>query len=178
MSSRPPSPLRDIAYRWSCWIGARPAGDGRDRSEKVTSTSWCTLRVLGNWARSRANWCCPLVASTLQMRPALRGRHFDQLIAFPPISAVAEQVLWLMRQFSTRNYLAMWDFFPYHHCSIGPIADAWLFAIARRLEQSLIRRFDVISCMSRRNCLDAIWLICKTNCGDLIHRRDRFAALR
>jgi glycosyltransferase involved in cell wall biosynthesis len=109
------------------------------------------LEGFGRLGALASKWVLSSLRAALQMRPALRGRHFDLLIAFSPISAVAAQVLWLTRRFGTRNYLVMWDFFPYHHRSIGLIPDGWPFAIARRLEQALIRRFDVIGCMSRRN---------------------------
>jgi glycosyltransferase involved in cell wall biosynthesis len=43
------------------------------------------------------------------------------------------------------------DFFPYHHRSIGLLPGGFVFAIARRCEEYLIRKFHLIGCMSQMN---------------------------
>lgn len=139
-----------VVLDWSAQCGGRPEHLRVDDVDVMALAPY-TLKGFGRLGALASKWLLSSLRAALQMRPALRGRHFDLLIAFSPVSAVAAQVLWLTRRFKTRNYLVMWDFFPYHHRSIGLIPDGWLFAIARRLEQSLIRRFDVIGCMSPRN---------------------------
>jgi glycosyltransferase involved in cell wall biosynthesis len=139
-----------VVLDWSAPSGGRPQ-QVRVGDVDVMVLAPCALEGFGRLGAVASKWVLSSLRATLQMRPALRGRHFDLLIAFSPISAMAGQVLWLARRFRTRNYLVMWDFFPYHHRSIGLIPDGWPFAIARRLEQSLIRRFDIIGCMSPRN---------------------------
>jgi glycosyltransferase involved in cell wall biosynthesis len=139
-----------VVLDWSAPCGGRPKHLRLDDVD-VMALAPCTLEGFGRLGALASKWVLSSLRAALQMRPALRERHFDLLIAFSPLSAVAAQVLWLTRRFKTRNYLVMWDFFPYHHRSIGLIPDGWLFAIARRLEQLLIRRFDVIGCMSPRN---------------------------
>jgi glycosyltransferase involved in cell wall biosynthesis len=139
-----------VVLDWSAPSGGRPQHLRIGDVDVMVLTPWAPEGI-GRLGALASKWLLSSLRATLQMRPALRGRHFDLLIAFSPISAVAAQVLWLTRRFRTRNYLVMWDFFPYHHRSIGLIPDGWPFAIARRLEQSLIRRFDVIGCMSPRN---------------------------
>jgi glycosyltransferase involved in cell wall biosynthesis len=43
------------------------------------------------------------------------------------------------------------DFFPYHHRSIGLLPGGLVFAVARRFEEYLTRKFHVIGCMSPMN---------------------------
>ena len=140
-----------VVLDWSARPGAHPPKHLSIDGVDVMALAPCAIESLGGLVRLASKWGLSSLRAAKVMRSALRGRSFDLLVAFSPVSAVAAQALWAMRKFRTRNYLVMWDFFPYHHRSIGLIPDGWPFTIARSLEGSLVGRFDVIGCMSERN---------------------------
>jgi len=140
-----------VVLDWSARPSAHPPKHLRIDGVDVMALAPCAVEGLGRLVGLASKWGLSSLRAAKDMRSALRGRSFDLLVAFSPASTVAAQVLWAMRSFRTRNYLVMWDFFPYHHRSIGLIPDGWLFSIARLLEVSLVGRFDIIGCMSQRN---------------------------
>jgi hypothetical protein len=81
------------------------------------------------------------------MRKALGRQSFDLLVCFTPCVAVAAQLVWATRHWRMRSMLFVHDFFPHHHRSIGLVPGGPVFEIARRLEEHLIRKFQVIGCI-------------------------------
>ena len=81
------------------------------------------------------------------MRRALGRETFDLLICFTPCVTVAAQLIWATKRWPMRSMLFVHDFFPHHHRSIGLVPEGPVFEIARRLEEYLIRKFDVIGCI-------------------------------
>lgn len=140
-----------VVLDWSARPSAHPPKHLRVDGVDVMALAPCAVAGLGRLVSLASKWGLSSLRAAKEMRSALRGRSFDLLIVFSPVSTVAAQALWAKRSFRTRNYLVMWDFFPYHHRSIGLIPDGWLFTIARLLEEFLVGRFDVIGCMSQRN---------------------------
>lgn len=75
----------------------------------------------------------------------------DIVYTTSPAVTMAFLIRWALRRFTPRSYLYVVDFFPFHQRAIG-LMPAWpLFHLARSQENALIRRFDVIGCMSPRN---------------------------
>jgi glycosyltransferase involved in cell wall biosynthesis len=100
----------------------------------------------GRFIETASKWVLSSIFALREMRNALRGRDFDVLLCFTPCVTVAAQLHWTAKHLSARSMLFVYDFFPYHHRSIGLVPKGPVFEIARRLEQYFIRTFNVIVC--------------------------------
>ena len=94
-----------------------------------------------------SKWSLSSLFNSREMRKALGRNTFDLLVCFTPCVTVAAQLFWAMKQWRMRSMLFVHDFFPYHHRSIGLVPGGPVFEIAHRLEERLIRKFDVIGCI-------------------------------
>lgn len=99
---------------------------------------------LGKWGLSslEAAW---------HMKSMARRQRFDLVVVMAPCTAIAGLAWLFTRGSAAKSYLYITDFFPYAQRDLGLIPDGLLFRIARRIENTLIRRFDAIGCMSPRN---------------------------
>jgi glycosyltransferase involved in cell wall biosynthesis len=102
---------------------------------------------LGILIERTSKWSLSSLFNLREMRKALGRDNFDLLVCFTPCVTVAAQLFWAMKQWRMRSMLFVHDFFPHHHRSIGLVPGGPVFAIARRLEERLIRKFDVIGCI-------------------------------
>jgi glycosyltransferase involved in cell wall biosynthesis len=102
---------------------------------------------LGRFIERVSKWTLSSLFALCEMRKALRQQSFDLLVCFTPCVTVAMQLFWATRRWQMRSILFVHDFFPFHHRSIGLIPEGLVFEIARRLEQHLIRKFQVIGCI-------------------------------
>ena len=94
-----------------------------------------------------SKWSLSSLFNSREMRKALGRNTFDLLVCFTPCVTVAAQLFWAMKQWRMRSMLFVHDFFPHHHRSIGLVPRGPVFEIAHRLEERLIRKFDVIGCI-------------------------------
>lgn len=76
---------------------------------------------------------------------------FDLMISFSPAITMALPIMALAKKRSLTSLLIQWDFFPHHHRQIGLFSSGVSFYIARKVEELLIRKFDVVACMSPAN---------------------------
>ena len=104
---------------------------------------------LGCFAERASKWTLSSLFALGEMRKALDQRSFDLLVCFTPCVTVAAQLFWATRRWPMRSMLFVHDFFPHHHRSIGLVPAGPVFEIARRIEEHLIRKFDVIGCIGR-----------------------------
>jgi glycosyltransferase involved in cell wall biosynthesis len=102
---------------------------------------------LGLLIERASKWSLSSLFNLREMRKALGRNTFDLLVCFTPCVTVAAQLFWVMKQWRMRSMLFVHDFFPHHHHSIGLVPGGPVFEIARRLEERLIRKFDVIGCI-------------------------------
>lgn len=96
-------------------------------------------------------WVFSSFAAYRKLRQKLKKRKPDLVIAFSPSVTMAFPILAMAVLRHSRKFLIQWDFFPYHHKQIGLLSSRFVFSIAKKAEELLIRRFDVIGCMSQRN---------------------------
>jgi glycosyltransferase involved in cell wall biosynthesis len=108
-----------------------------------------SITWFGHFVGKASKWVLSSAFAWWQMRRVLGGKSFDLLICFTPCVTVAAQLMWASKHFQTRNLLFVLDFFPYHHHSIGLLPGGFVFAIARRCEEYLTRKFHLIGCMSQ-----------------------------
>lgn len=71
---------------------------------------------------------------------------FDAVVAWTPALTVRGPLLRAVKAGVKARILFVFDFFPIHHLEIGMVPQGPVFEIAKRLEESLIRRFTTIVC--------------------------------
>lgn len=77
--------------------------------------------------------------------------HFDLIYTSSPAVVLDFLIRWSLRRFKAKSYLYIVDFFPFHQRALGLVPGGAIFALARAEETRLIRKFDVVACMSPRN---------------------------
>lgn len=96
-------------------------------------------------------WVFSSFSASLKLRKELKDEKPDLVISFSPSVAMAFPVLVASQWAKTKMFLVQWDFFPFHHRQIGLLSSGIVFKIAKIAEEHLIRRFDVVGCLSERN---------------------------
>jgi len=102
---------------------------------------------LGSFIERASKWTLSSLFALRDMRKALGHKSFDLLVCFTPCVTVAAQLFWAMRRWKMRSILFVYDFFPFHHRSIGLVPKGVVFEVARWLEDRLIQKFRVIGCI-------------------------------
>lgn len=100
----------------------------------------------GTLARLR-KWSWSSIHAHAVAAEHLADARYDLLFVFAPATPLHALIRWAMAR-STRSFLYITDFFPFHQRFLGLIGPWPLFAAARSSERSLVRRFDAIGCMS------------------------------
>lgn len=116
----------------------------------VSIAPWCLcsqvplLSQLVKWAGSSLR-----VVKIL--REQVKEKPVDLLVGFSPAVTMALPLLWQRFMGRARSYMVLWDFFPHHQQQIGLISSRAIFRVAKWVENSLIRYFDHVGCMSPAN---------------------------
>jgi glycosyltransferase involved in cell wall biosynthesis len=105
------------------------------------------VAAFGTFIERVGKWSLSSLFALHEMRRAIGRENFDLLVCFTPCVTVAAQLFWAMKRWRVVSVLFVHDFFPQHHHSIGLVPGGPVFEIARRVEGSLIRKFDVIGCI-------------------------------
>lgn len=116
---------------------------GRPKVYRIGTTA---VAGLGKIVERASKWIASPLAAARTMRKTLGDERFDLVLGFTPCVTIGPQLAWLKRSYNPPSMLFIHDFFPYHHRSIGLVPSGPPFAMARRLEENLIRGFDVIGC--------------------------------
>lgn len=81
-------------------------------------------------------------------------RHLDAcdlLIGNTPCVTIFGLTRFFRKRFSAKNFLVLWDFFPYYLQDLGVVRNKATFSILRRLERIMYESFDKIGCMTNKN---------------------------
>src|SRR5207244_1839187 len=73
------------------------------------------------------------------------------IIGFSPATAMLVPIVGMTMFSHARTFLVQWDFFPHHHAQIGLLNGKLIVNMLKKVETWLMRRFDVIGCMSSNN---------------------------
>jgi glycosyltransferase involved in cell wall biosynthesis len=144
-------PVQVVVNDWDAPFGAAAASARSADGVDALVLSPRGIVGLGPFIERASKWTLSSPFALREMRGVLGHETFDLLICFTPCVTVAAQLFWAMKRWPMRSVLFVHDFFPYHHRSIGLVPGGPVFEIARLIEQHLIRRFDVIGCMSPDN---------------------------
>jgi glycosyltransferase involved in cell wall biosynthesis len=96
-------------------------------------------------------WMFSSMRMAAQAYGVLRDVKPDVVVAFSPLVAMYIPVWLLTSGRVGRRFLVQWDFFPDAQVQIGMLRGRLKIKLLRTLESYLMRRFDVIGCMSPKN---------------------------
>jgi glycosyltransferase involved in cell wall biosynthesis len=116
----------------------------------VLALSPRSLRGFGTFVERATKWLSSSWFARREMRRQLSGQTYDLAIGFAMASISLPQIL-MAKRISRLSYMILWDFFPYHHRSIGLMPNPIIFKLAYWLENWSIRHFDIIGCMTDAN---------------------------
>jgi hypothetical protein len=145
-----------VATDWDVAPGTPPRVAQPQPGVDALVISPTVVRGFGRFVRNASKWTLSSLFALRHMRQALGGRRFDVMVCFTPCVTIAAQVLWITqrraaRRLAKRSVLIVFDFFPYHHRSIGLVPGGPAFAMARLFEAALMRRFHAIGCTTAAN---------------------------
>jgi len=136
-----------VVTDWDAPFGASSASVRSEDGVEALVISPRGVAGLGRFVERASKWTFSSLFALRDMQKALRGQSFDLLVCFTPCVTVAAQLVWATKRWRMRSILFVHDFFPHHHRSIGLVPGGPVFEIARRLEEHLIRKFQVIGCI-------------------------------
>lgn len=96
-------------------------------------------------------WIFSSFSVCFELRRKFKEEKPKLIISFSPLVTMMFPVLTISRWKNVRKLLVQWDFFPYHHMQIGLMSSKFVFKVAKFFEEWLIKKFDVVGCMSVRN---------------------------
>jgi len=116
----------------------------------VLAVSPRSLQGFGRFIALATKWLASSRFARREMKRNLPQQNYDLMIGFSMACISLSQIVYAQQQ-SRHSYLIQWDFFPYHHRSIGLITNPILFKLTLWLETWSMRPFDVIGCMTPAN---------------------------
>lgn len=78
-------------------------------------------------------------------------KQCDLLIANTPCVTIVGLSNFFRRNYKSKSYLVLWDFFPFYLKDLGVIRNKLFFNFFRGLESRMYRSFDRIGCMTKGN---------------------------
>lgn len=108
-------------------------------------------RALGRIGSRLLRWVFSSWVARKHARAFVGNDQIDLVYTTSPAVTMAFLIRWALRNSAARSYLYVVDFFPFHQHAIGLVPSGPLFHFARWQENTLIRLFDVVGCMSPRN---------------------------
>ncbi|SOY49475.1 glycosyltransferase family 4 protein [Cupriavidus taiwanensis] len=101
--------------------------------------------------RKMAKWALSSMSVMGQLLKYRWNNKADLVVGFSPATAMFVPIIFMTALSRARGFLVQWDFFPDHQAQIGLLNGRTMVRALKRLETWLMRRFDVIGCMSLRN---------------------------
>ncbi len=112
------------------------------------------LRItrFGNAISLVLRWTFSSLIARRYLQTFLRDEQFDLVYTTSPSVTMAFVLRWAFKRYANAHfYLYIVDFFPFHQRAIGLIPNGLIFHIAKKFENTLIRKFHTIACMSQKN---------------------------
>lgn len=142
--------IQVVLLDWSAAERTPPRRTSISDAIDVLILSPRSLRGVGIFVDRATKWMLSSWYARHAMRRVLGRKQFDLLVGFSPATATLAQLTYSIKK-CQRSYMVMWDFFPFHHRSIGLITNIAVFKVAYWVEAWLVRKFDVIGCMTPAN---------------------------
>lgn len=125
-----------------------PTSDGAPRLiiSRPVVIRWLPLQL-----QRTVKWMFSSLRMAAQAFRVLKDVKPDVVVAFSPLVAMYVPVWLLTSSRVGRRFLVQWDFFPDAQVQIGMLRGRLKIKLLKALESYLMRRFDVIGCMSPKN---------------------------
>lgn len=136
---------------WSATPGGANAEFATSAGVNVVSLRPILVRSPIAFVSRILKWTLSSIFAYRALRRSLHNKDFDLVIGFSPAVTMALPIFMMTRRTKTKSFLVQWDFFPHHHQQIGLLTSRVSFFFAKKVEEFLMRRFDVIGCMSPAN---------------------------
>ncbi len=140
-----------VCLDWSASPGSANTEFRTSKGVNVISMSPISVRSRIAFVSRALKWTLSSFSAYRAIRRSLQYKDFELVIGFSPAVTMALPILKMTSRTQARSFLVQWDFFPYHHHQIGLLTSKATFFFAKKVEEFLIRRFDVIGCMSPAN---------------------------
>lgn len=141
-----------VVLKWDAKPGSPTIFYKQSDGVDVICASPRQINGAGKFLTLASKWTLTSLFAMRAVHQKLAKTDFDIIIAFSPAVTLMAPLVWALRRFSNAfSYFYIADFFPFHHRDIGLIGKNAPFAIAHFLENSLIRKFGTIGCMSLAN---------------------------
>lgn len=137
-----------VSLDWGAAPGSPPKSYRQENGIDVLIVSPVQISSMGQLVARGSKWVFSSICAMSIIRQHLKHREFDLFITFSPVVTCALPILWVMQRFRVHSYVLLADFFPFYHAKGGLVPKGLVFDLARRAETALIRRFDVVACMS------------------------------
>lgn len=108
-------------------------------------------RVAGRLGARLSKWGLSSFLARRKVAAMLHDREFDLLVSGSPAVSTAGIVRWALKRFRPRSFVHVVDFFPFHQHALGLVPGGPILAAAKAAETAMLRRFDVVGCMSPAN---------------------------
>lgn len=107
--------------------------------------------VGGKIAARLSKWGLSSFWARKKVEKMLNKQSFDLLISASPAVTTAGLITWALKRFNPKSFIHVVDFFPFHQRALGLIPGRIIMNLAKRAENALLQKFDVIGCMSPAN---------------------------
>ena len=129
-----------------CNVRRTPVGAPRLVISQPVVIQWLPMQLQRTF-----KWMFSSMRMAAQAYGVLKDVKPDIVVAFSPLVAMYIPVWLLTSGRVGRRFLVQWDFFPDAQVQIGMLHGRLKIKLLRALESYLMRRFDVIGCMSPKN---------------------------
>ncbi len=130
---------------WRAEAGAATA-ERDDAGVRVVDVAPRAATSLGTLAYRASKFLLTSRHATAELERNFDLSRVDAVVAWTPALTVRGPLLKAIRAGVKARILFVFDFFPIHHMEIGMVPKGPVFEIAKRLEESLMRRFTTIVC--------------------------------
>lgn len=140
--------VRVVVVDWHRSTGEPSAVITLDNGVQALFTSPLTIARSGALVANAAKWYLSSLPARRAAKHFLRDDRFDLVMASSPLVTCGHLLRWALQRFRCRSFAYLTDFFPFHQHAAGQVPGGILLKIMARIENDLIRRMDVIGCMT------------------------------
>lgn len=141
--------VRVVAVDWGRPAGLPAEAVTLDNGVEALFTSPLRPRFGGPLLANAAKWYLSSLPARRAAKAFLRGERFDLVIVSSPLVTCGHLLRWALKRFGCRSLAYLTDFFPFHQHAAKQVPGGPLLKVMALLENDLLRRVDVVGCMTK-----------------------------
>lgn len=130
---------------WRGAVGA-PTRLREDRGARVIDVAPRSIDTMGTLVQRASKFILTSHHAARELQSHFDLSCYDAAIAWTPALTIAGPLRRAIAAGVKARILFVYDFFPIHHREIGMVPAGPVFALAKRMEEALIRRFTTVIC--------------------------------